>query len=276
MQLKELLSILPFYETTKPIDNVQINGLKMDHREVNDGDVFICIRGFTVDGHSFAEKAIQHGATVIVSEYDLKLDSCINIIVSNTSRALAFLAAKFYDFPTRDLPLIGITGTNGKTTITYLIEQIMQKHYYKTGLIGTIQLKIGNKAKEIKNTTPDALFLQKTFRQMVDADVDIGIMEVSSHALHLGRVHGVSFDRAIFTNLSQDHLDFHETMDNYLQAKTLLFSQLGNDLHSGKKCAIVNIDDESSQAIIQSTAQPVLTFSCKKGADVYEIGRAHV
>lgn len=269
MLLTELLSVLPFYEATDDVNDVTVNNLKMDHREIENNDVFICIKGFTVDGHDFAEQAVQNGAKVIISERDLNIANVLTVIVPNTTRALSLLAAKFYKYPTKELPLVGITGTNGKTTITYLLERIMNEHHEKTGLIGTIQLKIGDKSFPIKNTTPDALFLQKTFRDMVTNQVDIGIMEVSSHALHLGRVHGTEFDIAVFTNLSQDHLDYHKTMEDYLQAKTLLFSQLGNDYSNGKKLAIVNRDDQYSDVIITSTAQPVLTFSCEQEADVY-------
>lgn len=269
MQLTELLSVLPFYRATKPIENIVINGLKMDNREIEQDDVFICIKGFTVDGHDFAHQAVKSGAKVVVSERELEISNAITIIVPDTMRALSLLAAHFYQFPTKDFPLIGITGTNGKTTITYILETIFNEHKQKTGLIGTIQLKIGDESYPIKNTTPDALSLQKIFKQMKDEQIDVCMMEVSSHALHLGRVHGTEFDIGVFTNLSQDHLDYHKTMEDYLHAKTLLFSQLGNNYDGKKKYAIINIDDKVSSTVMASTAQHILTFSCETDADVY-------
>src|SRR5690625_2520164 len=155
MQLQELLSVLPFYTVNKSTENIKINGFNMDHREVKQGDVFICIKGFTVDGHQFAEQAVHNGAVVIIAERPLEVESAVIVVVPDTSRALAMLAAKYHHYPTHHFPLIGITGTNGKTTTTYLIEKICQEHRQKTGLIGTIQMKIGNKAFPLKNTTPD-------------------------------------------------------------------------------------------------------------------------
>src|SRR5690606_10751621 len=195
------------------------------------------------------------------------------IVVPDTSRALASLASMFYEFPTKKFPLIGITGTNGKTTITYLLETIFNHAKKKTGIIGTIQMKIGQESFPVKNTTPDSLSLQKTFKQMVNEQVDVAMMEVSSHALDLGRVYGCDFDIAIFTNLSQDHLDYHKDMDDYLRAKSLLFAQLGNAYDRGnRKFAIVNEDDTYSSVIKKSTAQHVITYGCRKPADVKATG----
>lgn len=267
MQLQELLSVLPFYTSTKQIEEITINGLKMDHRDIQPNDVFVCIKGFTVDGHQFAEQAIQKGATVIIAERPLELTSGITIIVPDTTRALAMLAAKFYHYPTHQFPLVGITGTNGKTTTTYLIDAICQTHKQKTGLIGTIQMKIGDQSSPIKNTTPDSLQLQHIFHQMVEEKVDIAMMEVSSHALDLGRVYGTEFDIAVFTNLSQDHLDYHKDMDDYLRAKTLLFTGLGNT-YKRKKYAVLNGDDPHSNAIQQNTAQPIVTYGFERKADI--------
>src|SRR5699024_8717047 len=227
MQLQELLSALPFYKANKRIENMEINELEMDHREIEQGDVFVCIKGFTVDGHRFAEQAAKKGAVAIISEKPLEFPSAITIHVSDSHKALALLAAKFYGYPTHEFGLIGITGTNGKTTTSYLLEKIFLLHGEKTGLIGTIQMKIGDDAYEVKNTTPDALHLQRSILEMIREQVDIVMMEVSSHALDLGRVYGSDFDIAVFTNLSQDHLDYHKDMEDYLRAKTLLFTSLG-------------------------------------------------
>lgn len=268
MQIEEMLAILPAYQTINYNSSLQINGVRMDHREVSKGDLFICIKGFTVDGHRFAPEAVEKGATVIVSERDLGLKNVTTVIVPNTIRALALIAAKFYQYPTTSLTLVGITGTNGKTTTTYVLEKILQKHELKTGLIGTIQMKIGEKTSPMKNTTPDSLRLQEIFHRMVREQVDIAVMEVSSHALDLGRVYGCDYDIAVFTNLSQDHLDYHKNMEDYLRAKTLLFTGLGNTYAKKQKFAVLNADDAHSEIIASSTTQPILTYGIEQRADV--------
>lgn len=268
MQLTEILSILPFYNTIKSIENIAIKQIQKDNRLIKRDDIFICINGFTVDGHDYAQEAITNGATVVIAERPLDITGAILIVVPDTNRALALLAAKLYDFPTRKLPLIGITGTNGKTTTSYILEAICQEAKKKTGLIGTIQAKIGEKVIPIQNTTPDALELQRLFNDMVDQEVAVAMMEVSSHALDLGRAYGCDFDIAVFTNLTQDHLDYHEDMADYLRAKTLLFTALGNDYGDKKKFAVLNADDEHSEVIAKSTAQHIITYGTKNAADV--------
>lgn len=268
IKLTELLSIIPFYKVNGKLDDIFINKIEMDHRKINNEDVFVCLRGFTVDGHSYIEHAIKNGASVIIAEEDIKT-SVPTIIVQDTTRTLALIAAKYYGFPSTNLSLIGITGTNGKTTTTYLLEAIFNQDQKNTGLIGTIQMKIGDKAYPINNTTPDSLLLQKSFKKMVDEKVDTVIMEVSSHALDLGRVHGCDYDIALFTNLSQDHLDYHKDLDDYLRVKSLLFAQLGNSYGGGnEKFAIVNADDPASELIKRSTAQHILTYGCNHQSDV--------
>ncbi|MGM8211839.1 UDP-N-acetylmuramoyl-L-alanyl-D-glutamate--2,6-diaminopimelate ligase [Virgibacillus sp. W0430] len=268
MKLQEILSILPYYKINNEIGHLEINKIETDHRNIEQGDLFICIRGFTVDGHDFALAAIENGAVAILAEKELNV-SVPTIVVADTSRALAMVATKFYHFPTQKFPLIGVTGTNGKTTVTYLLESICNYHRMKTGLIGTIQMKIGKQAYPVKNTTPDALFLQKMFHQMANENVDAVMMEVSSHALDLGRVYGCNFDIAIFTNLSQDHLDYHKDMDDYLRAKSLLFAQLGSHYdEKQRKFAIINYDDPHHGLIQKSTSQAVLTYGCTEGAQV--------
>lgn len=268
MELKEILSVLPIYELKNIDENVTIQSVKMDDRNVTEGDLFVCIKGFTVDGHNFAERALQRGASVIVCEHDIEVENAPIIIVPNTNRALALIANKFYQYPTQSLTLVGITGTNGKTTTTYLLEKIFQKLNKKTGIIGTIQLKIGDKTEPVKNTTPDALQLQSYFAQMRREQVDIAFMEVSSHALDLGRTHGCDFDIAVFTNLSQDHLDYHETMEKYLDAKSLLFTGLGNKYGDRQKYAIINADDPQSELIIRKTMQPIVTYGIQNDAHI--------
>ncbi|MEN2766542.1 UDP-N-acetylmuramoyl-L-alanyl-D-glutamate--2,6-diaminopimelate ligase [Ornithinibacillus xuwenensis] len=263
MRLKELLSLLPFSEQFSKLYDIEINAIKMDSREIKKGDLFVCINGFSVDGHDYVEEAVQNGASVIVAEREINVSAPV-LKVPDTVRFLAMAAAKYYQHPTNYVPLIGVTGTNGKTSVTYLLETIFNHNHQKTGVIGTIQMKIGSNTYPVENTTPDALFLQKTIRQMVDQGVEQVIMEVSSHALDLGRVYGCDYNIAIFTNLTQDHLDYHESMDDYLRAKSLLFAQLGNSYHTNnKKFAIINVDDSVSWRISRSTAQAIITYGIK-------------
>lgn len=269
MKLVDLLVSLPLHDVKETIDHINIRSLQVDSRSVKQGDLFICIKGFTVDGHDFATQAEKNGAVAVVAERDLQL-SVPTIIVPNTTRALAKLATKFFNDPTEQLQLIGVTGTNGKTTITYILEAIYQAYNKKTGVIGTIQMKIGDKSISIENTTPDAFQLQRSFYNMVEQKVEVAMMEVSSHALDLGRVAGCNFDIAIYTNLSQDHLDYHKNMADYLRAKTLLFSQLGNSYaQNNEKFAIINDDDPYRDAFIKSTTQNIITYGLTQRANIY-------
>lgn len=230
--------------------------------------MFFCIKGYTVDGHIYANEAISNGAAAIISEKVLDVPVPV-IVVPDSKRAMAILADIFYGQPTHKLHLIGITGTNGKTTTTHIIESIFQKFKQKTGMIGTINMKIGNQSFPVKNTTPDALTLQETFHQMVNNKVQTVVMEVSSHALHMGRVFGCDFDIAVFTNLTQDHLDYHKTMEEYQFAKSLLFSSLGNAYNLKKpKFAVLNADDAASVRFAQSTAAQVITYGIKNKSDI--------
>ena len=272
MKLTEIAEALPFYQVTEAIENVSITGFQMDSRKVAAGDLFICIKGFTVDGHEYARQAEARGAAAVVSETPLDVAIPV-ILVQDTSRALALLSNKYFDYPTQKLNLIGVTGTNGKTSVTYLLENIFKEHRQRTGLIGTIQMKIEDDCFDVKNTTPDALFLQQSFHEMVKREVDTVLMEVSSHALDMGRVFGCDFDIAVFTNLSQDHLDYHQNMEDYLQAKSLLFAQLGNKYEKNNpKFAVINADDPYCGTLMKSTSQPVLTYGIERKADVRATG----
>lgn len=271
MKLTEMLSVIPFYNPSVDIAGLEINKIEMDSRAIQAGDLFVCIKGFTVDGHNYVNQAIANGAVAIIAEEALEtvVDVPV-IIVTDTMKVLAMIAAKYYQFPTDAFPLIGITGTNGKTTVTYILEAIFKEFKQKTGLIGTIQMKIGDETYPLENTTPDALLLQQTFRKMADQSVEAVMMEVSSHALDLGRVYGCNYDIAIFTNLTQDHLDYHENMTEYFYAKSLLFSQLGNVYNEKKqKFAILNADDAYTEHLSKMTAQFVLTYGIENKADVY-------
>ena len=250
------------------VENNRITSIVNDSRNVQKGSLFICIKGFTVDGHDYAKAAVENGAVAVISEKDLAL-SVPTIIVSNTKRAMAVIADAFYHQPSKKLHLIGVTGTNGKTTTSHIIEKILADYGKKTGLIGTMYMKMGETKFEVKNTTPESLILQHYFKQMIDEGTEAAVMEVSSHALDEGRVHGCDFDVAVFTNLTQDHLDFHKTMDDYKLAKGLLFSQLGGSFsHEHPKFAILNNDDPASKMYTKGTAAHVLTYGIEKKADI--------
>lgn len=265
MILKELLHELRGAEPLKSEDEtINITHLEMDSRLVEQGTLFFCINGYTVDGHDFAQQAIEKGAVAIVAERPLSVSVPV-IMVSDTKRVMARLASRFYGEPTKQVNLIGVTGTNGKTSVTHILDRLFRDAEHTTGLIGTMYTKIADEMIETRNTTPESLVLQQRFRAMVDKKVDTALMEVSSHALHLGRVRGCDFNIAVFTNLTPDHIDYHETMDNYLYAKSLLFSQLGNTYEG--KVAVINSDDPVSDRLIQMTTADVVTYGIKKAAD---------
>ncbi|MCM2674825.1 UDP-N-acetylmuramoyl-L-alanyl-D-glutamate--2,6-diaminopimelate ligase [Alkalicoccobacillus plakortidis] len=266
MILEELLRPLrTTSELTPEQKQIQIQHVEMDSRNVTSGSLFICIKGYTVDGHDFADKAIEQGAAAIIAERSLDVSVPL-ILVDDAKRAMARIASHFYDEPTKKLQLIGVTGTNGKTSTTHILDQILRDADQKTGLIGTMYTKIDDQFFDTANTTPESLVLQQTFNNMNQAGVDTAVMEVSSHALHHGRVRGCDFDIAVFTNLTPDHLDYHETMEKYLFAKSLLFSQLGNT-YEGKK-AVINIDDLSGPRLAQLTTAEIVTYGIRKSADV--------
>ncbi|MDQ0270338.1 UDP-N-acetylmuramoyl-L-alanyl-D-glutamate--2,6-diaminopimelate ligase [Cytobacillus purgationiresistens] len=248
-------------------ENLEITSIENDNRKVVEGSLFVCIKGYTVDGHNFAASAIEKGAVAVIAERDLNLPVPV-IVVKSTRRAMALLADAFYGHPSQKMHLIGVTGTNGKTTTSHIIDKILADAGQQTGLIGTMYTKIGDETFEVKNTTPESLTLQRTFKQMKDAGVTTAVMEVSSHSLDEGRVHGCDYDIAVFTNLTQDHLDYHQTMDEYRRAKGLLFAQLGNAFHYERpKYAILNADDAASYDYEKSTSAYVLTYGIDQDAD---------
>lgn len=223
--------------------NVEITGIAYDSRKVTKGNVFVCIKGYETDGHKFAKSAVENGAAVIVAESEIDVDIPV-VYVKNARTVIAELACKFYNNPSEKLSLIGITGTNGKTTITYLVKSILEAAGKSVGIIGTNQNIIGDKVlltKSTTPTTPNALELQQLFTEMVYNGAEYVVMEVSSHALELERVHGCTFDVGVFTNLTQDHLDFHKTMEGYLNAKAKLFKI--------SKKGVVNFDDNAGKEI---------------------------
>ncbi|WP_058485629.1 UDP-N-acetylmuramoyl-L-alanyl-D-glutamate--2,6-diaminopimelate ligase [Defluviitalea phaphyphila] len=260
MKLKNLLNSIE-YKILQGDDNIYINHISYDSRKVKENTLFICIKGFNVDGHKFALDAIKKGAVAIVVEEEIK-DIPKNITVictNNTRKAMAYIAAKFYNEPLKNMKLIGVTGTNGKTTTTFLIGKMLEEYNKKIGLIGTIENRIGKIKIEAKRTTPESLDLQALFSQMLKEEVSHVVMEVSSHALELHRVDACDFEIGIFTNLTLDHLDFHKTMENYRNAKAKLF----------KKCkyGIINIDDPHAEEIIKQATCKIITFGIEKEAD---------
>lgn len=271
MKLRDLLSALPVYEVIGNQD-IEISSIAADSRKVTKGSLFIAVVGLTINGHQFVQQAMDRGASAVVIERGQEVvamnPSVTRIIVRDSRRALAILSDAFYHHPSQHLKVIGVTGTNGKTTTTHLIRSILQDHGYKTGLIGTISSIIGHTVIPSKNTTPESIDLHQLLMQMVEENCQYAIMEVSSHALVQGRVRGVRFATSIFTNLSQDHLDYHRNMEDYRQAKGLLFAQMGNSYEIKHRPVILNADDPASEAFKKMTAAPILTYGIEKDADI--------
>ena len=234
-----------------------------DSRTVQEGSLFICLVGATVDGHSFVEKAVQDGAVAVVVSKPVAVPDHVAVIyVEDTRQALQAAVPFFYDYPASKMRMIGVTGTNGKTTTTHIIAHLLRSQGYTVGVIGTVHILIDDQSYPIHNTTPDVADLQQILQQMVDAGVTHCIMEVSSHALALGRTAGVEYDTAVFTNLTQDHLDFHKTFDNYLAAKAKLFKQVSASYQVKEgKGAVINVDDAYGQSIVDVTTSPMITYS---------------
>lgn len=270
--MKTLSELIGDIEVSDIRGNVatEIRGITYDSRKVEPGFLFVCVEGFKTDGHNFVPAALEKGAAAIVGQRPVEVPEGVPLVLTpDTRKALALMGGVFAGHPSGKLIMIGVTGTNGKTTTTFLIEKILKSNGYKVGLIGTIMNKIGDRVYPVKNTTPESLDLQMLLKEMVDQDVTHTVMEVSSHALELDRVAGVEFDTAVFTNITQDHLDFHLNMENYLSAKTKLFSNLNR--YSDKKrikVGIINVDDASSQSLVQSTSGKVLTYGINNKADV--------
>jgi UDP-N-acetylmuramoyl-L-alanyl-D-glutamate--2,6-diaminopimelate ligase len=254
------------YEFLKGNLNIEIAGIAYDSREIDSGYLFVSISGFTHDGHNYIEEAIDAGAKAILVEKEVEISRDITIIkVDDTRKGLAVVSANFYDHPSRELTIIGVTGTNGKTTTTYLIDSILKASGYKSGLVGTIKNKVDNRTYEAQRTTPESLDLQALFAEMLKQGVTHVVMEVSSHALDLNRVAEIDFDIAIFTNITQDHLDFHDSFEDYLAAKNKLFINLGNDK---AKTAIINIDDPHSDKILDESQGSLITYSIETDANL--------
>jgi UDP-N-acetylmuramoyl-L-alanyl-D-glutamate--2,6-diaminopimelate ligase len=246
---------------------VDIAGLAYDNRTVGPRDLFFCVRGFSRDGHDFGPDAIARGAAALVVDHLLDLD-VPQVVVDDVRRAMAPTAAAFYGHPTATLDLVGVTGTNGKTTTAYLVRSLLEAAGRQTGLLGTVKSVIGGTEFEVQRTTPEAIDLQRSFREMLDGGDVACVMEVSSHALDLGRVDSSQFAAGVFTNLTQDHLDFHPTMEDYFQAKRKLFTEVG------ARRAIVNLDDPyGARLAADPDIRDVVTFALDDaGADYRAVG----
>jgi UDP-N-acetylmuramoyl-L-alanyl-D-glutamate--2,6-diaminopimelate ligase len=266
MHLTDLIADLPQVTVQGTLER-SVSGIYYDSRQVEKDGVFVCISGFKTDGHKYVFQAVEKGATVIVAEKDIALSSDITVLkVPDTRLALALLANAYYDYPSRKFRLIGVTGTNGKTSVTYLIRAILKKAGQKVGLLGTIANLIDEQKIPSEHTTPESSDLQHLFSKMREQKVDSAVMEVSSHALELKRVAGSEYDVAVFTNLTQDHLDFHPSLEAYLEAKAKLFKHLGPGWKNKSKYAVLNWDDPSSKLIASQTKVPIVTYGVKEGA----------
>lgn len=255
MKLQDLLKGVAVLESTAAPDT-EINEVRYDSRAVRPGDLFVAIRGYATDGHQYIGKALEQGAAAIVCEEAPAGTPAV--VVENARRALAEIAANRFGHPADSMTMLGVTGTNGKTTTTYLVKHMLEDAGHKVGLIGTNQNLIGDEVVETERTTPESYELHALFARMRDAGCTHVIMEVSSHSLVLDRVHGIHFAVGAFTNLTQDHLDFHKTMEEYRKAKALLFTI------SDK--GVINLDDPAAGAMLADAKCPCLTFSCEKDA----------
>ncbi|MGY4104780.1 UDP-N-acetylmuramoyl-L-alanyl-D-glutamate--2,6-diaminopimelate ligase [Ignavigranum ruoffiae] len=259
MNNKEIYGKSPSHETVTALVN--------DHRQIVPGACFIAIKGQNFDGHSVLGKAVQSGAKIlIVEELPMPLisEDVVWVQVPSTYRAQAILANHFFEEPSTKLDLVAVTGTNGKTTTTTMISELLTNLGHRTGLIGTLHYKVDQTYYPAINTTPDALKLQSLFKEMVDHDCDDAIIEASSHALALGRIWYTDVNCAIFTNISREHLDFHKTMDHYAYAKSLLFAHLGEHFEKGQaKLAVINADDAYADLMMQASGAEIATYSLK-------------
>ena len=249
MILRELLGNGP---------DIEVSSLAYRSSSVTPGTLFFCVRGFTSDGHDFAADAVERGAVALVCERPLGL-GVPEVIVPDVRAAMPETAARFFGHPTRELRVVGITGTNGKTTTAFLVRALLEAAGIQTGLLGTVKSVVGGREEPVERTTPEAIDLQATFRRMLDAGDRACAIEVSSHALALGRTAGIEFACRIFTNLTQDHLDFHKTMEDYYLAKRKLFEEPGPP-------SVVNLDDEYGRRLAGEIERP-LTYAIDREAD---------
>jgi UDP-N-acetylmuramoyl-L-alanyl-D-glutamate--2,6-diaminopimelate ligase len=251
MKLMELLA-----DTAIPcpagLSEMEITGIAYDSRQVKKGHLFICIKGYDTDGHKYASDAVLKGAAIIISEHELHTVKVPVLIAVDTRKALSKIAANYYNHPTRDIRIFGVTGTNGKTTITYMLKSVLDAAEESCGILGTIAYKFGDKVYESINTTPESLELQKLFSEMHIDGIKNCVMEVSSHSLSLSRTADIHFDYSIFTNLTPDHMDFHEDLDDYFDSKKKLFYQTAT-------ASTINIDDRYGRQLFDELERNAIT-----------------
>jgi UDP-N-acetylmuramoyl-L-alanyl-D-glutamate--2,6-diaminopimelate ligase len=244
--------------------SIAVNKIEFDSREIKTNDVFVAISGTITDGHKYIEKTIEAGATAIICEQlpETLEDGVTYIEVANSNQALAYMAANFYEHPSENLKLVGVTGTNGKTTVTSLLYQLFKKAGYKVGLLSTVKIMVDNTTYKATHTTPDSLTINKYLKLMNEEGVEFCFMEVSSHGIHQSRTEGLKFTGGIFTNLSHDHLDYHDTFAEYRDVKKTFFDQLPKDAF-----ALSNIDDKNGLVMFQNTQAKKYTYALKNYAD---------
>ena len=243
---------------------IAVNKLEFDSRKIETNDAFVAIRGTLTDGHNYIEKAILDGATSIVCEVlpENLQDGITYVEVANSNEALAFMAANYYEHPSENLKLVGVTGTNGKTTVTSLLYQLFKKAGYKVGLLSTVKIMVDNTEYKATHTTPDSLTINKYLKLMNDEGVEFCFMEASSHGIHQSRTEGLKFTGGIFTNLSHDHLDYHETFAEYRDVKKAFFDHLPKDAF-----ALSNMDDKNGLVMLQNTEAKKYTYALKNYSD---------
>ena len=266
MTIEQLVSVLNNVEVKGDV-NKEIEFITHDSRRVRKNTLFVCICGTRVDGNKFIPQAIEAGACAIMTEKDVEVPADITVIkVPNMREAMELAVPYFYDYPGKKMRMIGVTGTNGKTSSTYMLRDILRKAGYK--VIGTIKIMIEDEEMPIHNTTPDVIDLQEILDKMYKQNIDYVVMEVSSHALDMNRIAGCEYDTAMFTNLTQDHLDYHKTMENYALAKAKLFDSLSApNLVKSNKNAVINLDDElGSKTMIEHTKCNLITYGIKNDA----------
>ncbi len=267
MKLDELIEHLDYKDLIN-FKNVEVTGISYNSKTTKSGDIFVCLTGEYTDGHEYAKNAIENGAVALLVEHKVEAGKIPQIVVSSTRHKIADIADRFYSSPSKGINLVGITGTNGKTTVTHLIQKILEENGQKCALIGTLGYKLSSNGeyRDAKHTTPQAPELQATLRMIKDVEkIDNVVMEVSSHALEQNRVGGCQFNGAVFTNLTQDHLDYHITMDNYFEAKALLFKHLEEG-----DFAVINSDDNYSERFLGVIPSGVrkYTYGVKRDSDV--------
>ena len=262
-QLKDILYKVAI-ESVHGSTDLTIEKIEFDSRKVSNNDVFVAIKGTLSDGHQFIDKAISLGASVIVCEVlpTTLSENCTYVKVQNSNQALAFLSANYYDNPSEKLKLVGITGTNGKTTIASLLYQMFKKAGYKVGLLSTVKIMVDEVAYKATHTTPDSLTINKYLDEMVEIGCEFCFMEVSSHGIHQKRTEALHFTGGVFTNLSHDHLDYHSTFAEYRDVKKSFFDNLPKTAF-----ALSNVDDKNGQVMLQNTSAKKLTYALKSYAD---------